>query len=90
MFKPARKMRVLNWKKLPQNTIRNSELSLWKKNSSVAHSLTVNGDQIVELFSRAEIAPKAKEEQTKEPSVVRQQVYNNCVLLLAILYRLVY
>ena len=71
MFKPTRKMRVLNWKKLPHNTIRNSQLSLWQKHSNVAHSLSVNGDQIVELFSRTEITPKAKEEQTKTPSIVR-------------------
>ena len=72
-FKPTRKMRVLNWKKLQQNTIKNSRLALWKKESAAANSMTVNGDQIVELFSRAEIVPKAKqEEQTKTPSVVRQ------------------
>ena len=66
-------MRVLNWKKLQQNTIKNSRLALWKKESAAANSMTVNGDQIVELFSRAEIIPKAKqEEQTKTPSVVRQ------------------
>ena len=72
-FKPTRKMRVLNWKKLQHNTIRNSQLTLWKKESTVANSLTINSDQIVELFSRAEIVPKAKQkEQTKTPSVVRQ------------------
>ena len=70
-FKPKQKMRVLNWKKLPQNTINNSQLSLWKKDSTVGHSLAVNGDQIVELFSRAQIASKPKEEeQNKAPSVV--------------------
>ena len=78
-FKPTQKMRVLNWKKLPQNTINNSRLSLWKLHSTVTHSLAVNGDQIVELFSRVQIQPK-QEEQTKAPSVVSQQTliaYNN-------------
>ena len=72
-FKPTQKMRVVNWKKLQQNTITNTQLALWKKESTAANSLTVNVDQIIELFSRAEIVPKAKqEEQTKTPSVVRQ------------------
>ena len=74
-FKPTRKMRVLNWKKLQHNTIKNNKLALWKKESTAANVLTVNGDQIVELFSRVEIVPKAKQEETKVPSVVRQSQY---------------
>ena len=70
-FKPPRKMRVLNWKKLQQNTITKNQLALWKKESNATNSLTINIDQIVELFSRAEIVPKIKQEQTKKASVVR-------------------
>ena len=66
-------MRILNWTKLQQNTIKKNQLALWKKESTTANSLTVNGDQIVKLFSQAEIVPKIKPTQTKKPSVVRQQ-----------------
>ena len=72
-FKPTRKMRVLNWTKLQQNTIKKNQLALWKKEATATDSLTINGDQIVELFSQAEIVPKTKKTQAKKTSVVRQQ-----------------
>ena len=74
-FKPKRKMRVLNWKKLPQNTISNSRLSLWRRESQVALNLAVDQDQIEELFSRPEVVAKSKpiqEEEKKAPSVVSE------------------
>ena len=76
-FKPTRKMRVLNWKKLQHNTIKNNQLALWKKESAATNLLMVNGDQIIELFSRVEIVHKAKEEKTKTPSVVRQYIHES-------------
>lgn len=72
-FKPKRKMRVLNWKKLPHNTISNSQLSLWRRESQVALTMALDEDQIVELFSRVEVTAvsKAKQEEDKKtPSVV--------------------
>ena len=76
-LKPKRKMRVLNWKKLPQNTINNNRLSLWKKESQVAIKLTVDQDQIEELFSRVEVVAKNKaiqeeEKEKKAPSIVSE------------------
>jgi len=75
-FRPKRKMRVLNWKKLPQNTINNNRQSLWKKESQVIQNLTVDQDQIEELFSRAEVVTRRKtiqeEEEKKIPSIVSE------------------
>jgi len=70
-------MRVLNWKKLPQSTINNSKLSLWKKESQVARTMTLDQEQIEDLFSRAEVVTKSKpvqEEEKKAPSVVSSTV----------------
>ena len=68
-FRPKKKMRTLNWKKLPRNTAHNSQLSLWKECSELPDSPSVDAEKIVDLFCRPEIV-KAKKEKPKEPSVV--------------------
>ena len=69
-FKPKKKMKTINWKKLARNTVHNSHLSLWKECTQLQESLVVDEDTIVELFCRPEIVKAKKEEKPKEPSVV--------------------
>ena len=71
-FKPKKKMKTLNWKKLARNTVHNSHLSLWKECTQLQESLIVDEDTIVELFCRPETVKNKnkKEEKPKEPSVV--------------------
>ena len=68
-FRPKKKMRTLNWKKLPRNTVHNNQSSLWKECSELPDSPSVDAEKIVDLFCRPEIV-KAKKEKPKEPSVV--------------------
>lgn len=77
-FKPKKKMKTLNWKKLARNTVHNSHLSLWKECTQLQESLVVDEDTIVDLFCRPEIKKnkKEKEEKSKEPSVVSTLVLN--------------
>ena len=73
-FHPKKKMKTLNWKKLPRNTVHNNQSSLWKKCSELPDSLLVDAEKIVDLFCRPEIVKKKKEERKKGPSVVCSDV----------------
>ena len=69
-FRPKKKMKTLNWKKLPRNTVHNQS-SLWKECLELSDSPLVDAEKIVDLFCRPEIVKKKKEEKPKEPSMVR-------------------
>ncbi|XP_065896679.1 inverted formin-2-like isoform X3 [Dysidea avara] len=69
-FRPKRKMKTLNWKKLPRNTAHNNQSSLWKECSELPDCPLVDVEKIVHLFCRPEIVKREKEEKPKEPSVV--------------------
>ena len=81
-FKPKKKMKTINWKKLAHNTVHNSHLSLWKECTQLQESLVVDEDAIVELFCRPEIVKAKNKEKPKEPSVVSFLSVLICLLLL--------
>ncbi|XP_065896681.1 inverted formin-2-like isoform X2 [Dysidea avara] len=71
-FVPSKKMKVLNWKKLPRNTINNKQ-SVWKECVKLSEFVVVNEEQIVDLFCRAVIDSQAEKKDTmksKQPLTV--------------------
>ena len=82
-FLPKRKMKTLNWKKLPRNTVHNNQSSLWKECSELSDFQLVDVEKIVDLFCRPEIVKKEKEEKLKEPSVVSVMM---CACIRSVMY----
>jgi len=71
-FVPSKKMKVLNWKKLPRNTVHNKQ-SVWKECVELSEFVVVNEEQIVDLFCRAVVGSQAEKkdtEKSKQPLVV--------------------
>ena len=64
-FLPKRKMKTLNWKKLPRNTAHNNQSSLWKECSELSDFPLVDVEKIVDLFCRPGIVKKEKEKNQK-------------------------
>ena len=82
-FRPKKKMRTLNWKKLPRNTAHNNKSSLWKECLDLPDSPLVDVEKIVDLFCRPEIVKKKKEEKSKGPSVVSVMM---CACIWSVMY----
>ena len=80
-FVPGKKMKVLNWKKLPRNTVHNKQ-SVWKECVQLSEFVVVNEQQIVDLFCRAVIdstgstAEKKDTEKSKQSLVVSAQLFH--------------
>ena len=65
-FKPDKKMKKLNWKKLPDTTIRSKSIgNVWQKVVGAATHVKPSAEEIVEMFAR-EDPNKKKEVEKKE------------------------
>ena len=82
-FQPVKKMKLLNWKRLPKNTVHNNRQSVWRSCIELSEVITLDEQQIVDLFCQAEKSSlhgkPAKETIRKPAKVNRQLMYHlNC------------
>ena len=79
-FQPIKRMKVLNWKRLPQNTIHKRD-SVWRKCLELSEVVTLDEKQIIDLFCRAEKSESSVRDNnptkgTKKPSKVNTSSYS--------------
>ena len=66
-FKPSKKMKILHWKGLPTRKLQNRE-SLWRKCIELSEVITVDEQQIIDLFSDSSQQTKFQDKPViKEP-----------------------
>ena len=76
-FQPVKKMKLLNWKRLPRNTVHNNKQSVWRSCIELSEMITLDEQQIVDLFCQAEkssLHSKPAKEMIRKPAKVNSQL----------------